>query len=274
MIMVAALLCGATALAPPAPTGRSLATTRWQCAKVPGKWATRFFRLKNGVPECASLDGIKCLYNTDSGPEWCAPWTVAPKLDQLKLKPLTCGAPHARVWKGNTGFSEEGHWCNTVKAYFDSLLKRSVSNLPPGGACLGDTDCASGLCLPRQGTAKVRFCGCKANKDCGRVSYCSASKRQCVPKQTPNHDCPCGKQATEDYEGYIGSCIGRECFQCTLPEARNYQRAGPGDISNYDAYPYYCNLKTYTLNSTVLDIAQYIDSGTGTKIYDSGILVG
>ncbi len=105
------------------------------------------------------------------------------------------------------------------------------------------------------------------------MSYCSPSKRQCAPKQTPNNSCPCGKQATEDYDGYKGSCIGKQCFMCTAPETLNYARAAPGDLANTVAFPYYCDLKHYTYNATVLDVAPYQASGSETKP-GYGILVG
>ncbi len=43
---------------------------------------------------------LQCLYNTEAAAPNCAPYIFAPKLDQLKLKPLACGKAHAKVWNG------------------------------------------------------------------------------------------------------------------------------------------------------------------------------
>lgn len=74
--------------------------TKWNCLDgfgVP-------MRLnKNGDVECASVDGVNCLWS-----EKCNMSTLP-----AKLNPLSCGAGHKSA-HGESGYNNPVHWCNKV----------------------------------------------------------------------------------------------------------------------------------------------------------------
>ena len=80
---------------------------------MPERWRNIIVRLNGSDPQCASTDGKQCLRNPGFSTD-CLPWQGR-KLDTITLKPLQCGAQHAKVWPGSTGYSEGGHWCNPAK---------------------------------------------------------------------------------------------------------------------------------------------------------------
>lgn len=87
-----------------------------------------------GNPECASVNGKTCLRNIGAaktcqamaallnpGPSVNRPSPaviterVTAEAGVPVLKPLTCGAAHAAVWPGVTGYTTPGHWCLTSR---------------------------------------------------------------------------------------------------------------------------------------------------------------
>ena len=87
------------------------------------EWHGARYRLSRlGHLACDSDNGIDCADVSTAGrvAAWSLrlyPMTLF-NLSALRLpeRVLTCGAPHARVWRGNDGYRQPDHWCNTVYA--------------------------------------------------------------------------------------------------------------------------------------------------------------
>ncbi len=56
-------------------------------------------RLNDGQAQCASYDGINCLWG----------YAIS-DLDLTKIKPVTCGEQYRRIW-GTDGYGHPNHWC-------------------------------------------------------------------------------------------------------------------------------------------------------------------
>jgi hypothetical protein len=78
----------------------------------------------SGHPECASINGKKCLRATwglVKGAKTCGDMAARLNRDSKAagqpLVPLQCGPKHLQAWT-ITGYDQPGHWCNVAREYF------------------------------------------------------------------------------------------------------------------------------------------------------------
>jgi len=79
-----------------------LAAQDWREDTFPPPNAGRlvFAITPDGNPECASYDGVNCLWGQSMR-----------DIDFSRVRPLVCGAAHRKLY-GVTGFEDPKHWCN------------------------------------------------------------------------------------------------------------------------------------------------------------------
>lgn len=118
--------------------------SNWRCVPgMPKGFETIAVRMgAGGHPECASINGRTCLrsigtavtcqavtaaLNKGSSPiqaRGAQSAAITSEAGSPTLRPLACGAAHAAVWSGDTGYKTPGHWCSVSR---DWLHERQPS---------------------------------------------------------------------------------------------------------------------------------------------------
>lgn len=100
----------------------------WQFLPQSGQSAPLRVDPISGEVQCLSFDGKNCESDwiAKNGEDYS-------KIDQSKLKPLSCGLDHLRS-HGNDGYSTPGHWCQNAYNYYaeQSIENNDYSSCPKG----------------------------------------------------------------------------------------------------------------------------------------------
>lgn len=139
------------------------------------QWHDARYRLSSsGDLVCQSDNGVDCGDFSTAGrvAAWSLRvWPVTAFSALRQVEPvLTCGAPHARIWRGNDGYQQPDHWCNTVYA---TLFADWVDFTPHGvGYLLATTPNGTPMCHSTDGRT------CSKAKD---VDLTRREKRRVYP---------------------------------------------------------------------------------------------